>query len=57
MSIPAQAIKPTPNDSVAAAIIAQLQQHLEARDQQLGAEDRALEFAQRKIQALEERLR
>jgi transposase len=47
----------TPNDPVAAAIIAQLQQQLEVKDQQLGAKDRALEYAQMKIQVLEERLR
>jgi predicted nucleic acid-binding protein len=31
-----------------------LQQQLEAKDQQLGAKDRALEFAQLKIHVLEE---
>jgi transposase len=39
------------------AIIAQLQQQLEAKDQQLGAKERALELAQLKIQVLEEHLR
>jgi transposase len=48
---------PTPTDPVVAAMIAQLQQQLEVKDQQLGAKDRALEFAQMKIQVLEERLR
>ena len=41
---------PTPNDPVVAAMIAQFQQQLEAKD-------RALEFAQLKIRVLEERLR
>lgn len=53
----AQSIMPTPTDPVAAAIIAQLQQQLEAKEQQLGAKDRALAYAQLKIQLLEERLR
>ena len=45
---------PTPTDT---SIIAQLQQQLEAKDQQLGAKERALELAELKIQVLEERLR
>ena len=52
---------PTPGD---AAIIAQLQQQLEAKDQQLeakdqqlGAKERALNLAQLKVLVLEERLR
>src|SRR5271168_1643298 len=45
---------PAPTDT---AIIAQLQQQLEAKNQQLGAKERALELAELKIQVLEERLR
>jgi transposase len=55
---------PTPTDPVAASILAQFQQQLEAKNQQLEAKnqqleakERALEFAELKIQALEERLR
>jgi transposase len=54
VSTPAQPMMPTPTDT---AIIAQLQQQLEAKDQQLGAKERALELAELKIQVLEERLR
>jgi transposase len=57
VSTPPQPLMPTPADT---AIIAQLQQQLEAKDQQLrqlAATERALKLAELKIQVLEERLR
>ena len=57
MSPFAQPIMPTHFDPVAAAIIAQLQQQLEAEKKRTQSTKRELEFAQLKIQVLEERLR
>jgi transposase len=57
VSTPAQPMMPTPTDT---AIIAQLQQQLKAKEQQLrqlAATERALKLAELKIQVLEERLR
>jgi transposase len=57
VSAPGQSTLPANPDPASAALIAQLQQQLEARDKQVELQTRELDYARLKIRVLEERLR